>query len=64
MLVSVQLPDREVEKIDEVVRARGQSRSAFIREAVRHKLSGAAPAAPVLPPRPVRVRRRKPALEN
>jgi metal-responsive CopG/Arc/MetJ family transcriptional regulator len=63
MLVSVQLPDREVEQLDEIVRARGQSRAAFIREAVRHKLSGAAPAAPIVPPRPVRVRRRKPAKE-
>jgi hypothetical protein len=31
MLVSAQIPDREVEKIDEFVKSIGQTRSAFIR---------------------------------
>ena len=61
MMVSAQIPDSEVEVIDALARARGQSRSAFLKEAVNRLMAEvAAPAAPA--PRHVRVR--KPASDG
>jgi hypothetical protein len=72
MLVSTQIPDREVEKIDAFVKSIGLSRAAFIRDAVLQRLAegvrpvlaqAGSPAPAAMPVRPIRERRRKPGTD-
>jgi len=57
MMVSAQIPDRDVERLDALARERGQSRSAFLKEAVNRLMAEVAePAAETCQ---VRVRSRK-----
>jgi predicted DNA-binding protein len=61
MMVSAQIPDRDVERLDTLARERGQSRSAFLKEAVNRLMADLAEPAETCQ---VRVRSRKPASDG